>query len=137
MEAFEKYKNDLESRENENVFNSELNSDSDKTAEVDDTVLNVEDSDPTKNVTFSTDQENEARGLGENRTFSMGNCLSEDERQKQTRKNQRRRDMQIAQLKFDARQKERQLEEEKIQLQEKLELLQMQDNFDEEFLMNL
>ena len=32
-------------------------------------VLNVEDSDPTKNVTFSTDQENEARGLGENRTF--------------------------------------------------------------------
>ena len=43
LEAFEKYKNDLESRENENVFNSELNSDSDKTAEVDDTVLNVED----------------------------------------------------------------------------------------------
>jgi len=41
--------------------------------------------------------------------------------------------MQIAQLKFQARQKERQLEEEKIQLQEKLELLQMQDNFDEEF----
>ena len=41
--------------------------------------------------------------------------------------------MQIAQIKFQARQKERQLEEEKIQLQEKLELLQMQDNFDEEF----
>ena len=47
LEAFEKYKNDLESRGNENVLNSELNSDSDKTAEVDDTVLNVEDSDPT------------------------------------------------------------------------------------------
>ena len=41
--------------------------------------------------------------------------------------------MQIAQLKFQAKQKERQLEEEKIQLQEKLELLQMQDSFDEEF----
>ena len=41
--------------------------------------------------------------------------------------------MQIAQLKLQAWQKERQLEEEKIQLQEKLELLQMQDNFDEEF----
>ena len=90
LEAFEKYKSDLESRENENVFNPELNSDSDKTAEVDDTVLNVENSDPTKNVTFSTDQENEARGLGENRTFSMGNHLSEDRRQKQIRKNQRR-----------------------------------------------
>ena len=34
LEAFEKYKNDLESRENENVFNSELNSDSDKMAEL-------------------------------------------------------------------------------------------------------
>ena len=133
LEAFEKYKSDLESRENENVFNPELNSDSDKTAEVDDTVLNVEDSDPTKNVKFSTDQENEAKGLGENRTFSNIFLSSEDERQRHVRKNQRRREMQIAQLKFQARQKERQLEEEKIQLQEKLELLQMQDNFDEEF----
>ena len=52
LEAFEKYKSDLESRENENVFNPELNSDSDKTAEVDDTVLNVEDSDPAKIATF-------------------------------------------------------------------------------------